>query len=150
LTSDEFEARDLAFGLSVRPRQGNCSPNGGFVLGNAAGERGNQTGAGTLDPRRQFGYGLAPDHHVEFDDDLASLNKRGDARFEPDWSYGDADDPWEENAARSLDAGRYAGNQCICSRWPGRGRDGVAQVVIAHTRRKAPETKFQIQRNSNN
>ena len=72
----------MTFGLSVRPRQSNCCPDGGFVLGDAASERGNQAGAGALDPRGQPRYGLVPDHHVEFGDDLASLDKRRDAGFD--------------------------------------------------------------------
>ena len=31
LTSDEFEAGDLALGLSIRPRQDNCRPDSGFI-----------------------------------------------------------------------------------------------------------------------
>jgi hypothetical protein len=62
----ELEARDLTFGLSVRPRQSDC--DSGFVLGDAITERGDQTGAGTLDPGCEVGCGLAPDHRVEFCD----------------------------------------------------------------------------------
>ena len=78
----KLEARDLTFSLSVRPRQSNCCPDGGFVLRDAAGERGNETGAGSLDPWRQRSYGFAPDHRVEFGDDLAGLDKGGDASFD--------------------------------------------------------------------
>lgn len=53
-----LKARDLTFGLPIRPRQSDCSPNGRFIFGDAAGERGNQTSAGVLDPRRQPGVTL--------------------------------------------------------------------------------------------
>jgi hypothetical protein len=82
LASHEFEACDLTFGLSVRPGQSNCCSDSRFVLGDAAGKRSNEAAAGAFDPRCQSGYGFAPDHHMEVGDDLASLDKRGDAGFD--------------------------------------------------------------------
>jgi uncharacterized protein (DUF934 family) len=46
------------------------------------GERGDETGAGTLDPWRQAGHGLAPDRHLEFGDDLAGLDEGRYASFD--------------------------------------------------------------------
>ena len=82
LTSDELEAGDLTFSLSVRPRQSDCRSNRRFILGDAAGERGNETGAGALDPWGQSRSSLAPDHQVEFGDDLASLDQGRYASFD--------------------------------------------------------------------
>ena len=48
--SDEFEARNLTFSLSVGPGRSDCRPNRGFILGDAAGERSHETSAGSFDP----------------------------------------------------------------------------------------------------
>ena len=77
MTSDELEARDLTFSLSVGPGQSDCCPNRRFIFRDAAGERGDETGAGALDPWDKARLGLAPDHQVEFGDDLAGLDRVG-------------------------------------------------------------------------
>jgi hypothetical protein len=82
LTSDELEARDLTFSLSVGPGQGDCCANRRFIFRDATGERGEKTGAGALDPRDEPRLGLAPDHKVEFSDNLACLDQGWYASFD--------------------------------------------------------------------
>ena len=48
LTSDELEARDLIFRLAVGPGRSDCRPNRRFIPSDAAGARGNETGACAL------------------------------------------------------------------------------------------------------
>lgn len=57
LTSDELEARDLTFSLSVGPWQSDCCSNRRFIFRDAAGERSDETGAGALDPRDEARLG---------------------------------------------------------------------------------------------
>ena len=75
LTSDEFEARDLTFSLSVGPGRSDCRSNCRFIPHDAAGERGDDTSAGALDPWVKSRLNFAPDHQVEFGDDLACLDQ---------------------------------------------------------------------------
>ena len=53
----------------------NCRANCRFVSRNAPSERGNEAKASALDLGRQFGRGFAPDHAVEFSDDLSTLDQ---------------------------------------------------------------------------
>ena len=48
LTSDELEARDLIFRLAVGLGRSDCRPNRRFIPSDAAGARGNETGACAL------------------------------------------------------------------------------------------------------
>ena len=82
LTFDELEARDLTFSLSVGPERSDCGPNRRFIFRNAAGERGDVTGAGALDPWDEPLLSFAPDHQVEFSDDLARLDQGWYASFD--------------------------------------------------------------------
>ena len=53
-----------------------------FIFRDATGERGDETGAGALDPWVEAHLGLAPDHQVEFGDDLAGLDQGWYASFD--------------------------------------------------------------------
>ena len=82
LTSNELEARDLTFSLSIGPGRSDRRPHCGLILGDAIGERSDETGAGSLDPWGKSRFNLPPDHQVEFSDDLARLDQRWCARFD--------------------------------------------------------------------
>jgi hypothetical protein len=82
LAPDELEARDLAFGLAVRPGQSDRCSDRRFVFGDAVGERGDETSAGAVDPRDEARLSLASDHQVEFGDDLACLDQGWYASFD--------------------------------------------------------------------
>ena len=75
MTSDELEAGDLTFSLAVGPGRSDCRPNRRFILRDAAAERGDETGAGALNPWDEVRLGLASDHQVEFGDNLACLDR---------------------------------------------------------------------------
>jgi hypothetical protein len=82
LTSDELEARDLTFSLSVGPGLSDCSSNSRFIPRDTAGERGDKTSAGALDPWGKSRLNLAPDHQVEFGDEFACLDQGWYASFD--------------------------------------------------------------------
>jgi hypothetical protein len=82
LTSDELEARDLTLGLPVGPGRSDRRPRCRLILGDAIGERGYETGAGSLDPWGKSRLNLAPDYQLEFSDDIARLDQRWCARFD--------------------------------------------------------------------
>jgi hypothetical protein len=82
LSSHELEARDLTFSLSVGPGRSDSRPNRCFIFRDAAGERGNKTGPGTPNPSDKSRFNLAPDHQVEFGNDLACLDQGWHASFD--------------------------------------------------------------------
>lgn len=82
LTSNELEVRDLTLSLPVGPGQSDCRPHCRLILGDAIGERSDETGASAPDPRDEVDLGFAPDHQMEFSDDLTGLDQRWCARFD--------------------------------------------------------------------
>jgi hypothetical protein len=82
LTSDKLQARDLTLSLSVRPGRSDCRSNRRFIPRDAAGERGDETRAGALEPWGKSGLKPSPDHQVELGDDLACLDQGWYASFD--------------------------------------------------------------------
>jgi hypothetical protein len=79
LTFDELQLADLAFGLPVGPRQGDCRLDRGFVFGHAAGECRDEASLGSADSGLQVGKGLSSNDALELQNNLSRLHQNGDA-----------------------------------------------------------------------
>jgi ethanolamine ammonia-lyase large subunit len=79
LTFDELQLADLAFGLPVGPRQGDCRLDRGFVFGHAAGECRDEASLGSADPDLRVVKGLPSNDALELLNNLSRLHQNGDA-----------------------------------------------------------------------